>query len=68
MKLSSNILIRILKEEGVLEIIGVINLESLPRHRTVMVGVKLVTMDLIKKGEEFSKLPEAVWRNKPIFD
>jgi Lrp/AsnC family transcriptional regulator for asnA, asnC and gidA len=57
-----------LKEEGVLEIIGVINLESLPGHLKITVGVKLATVDLIKKGEEFSKLPEAVWINKPIFD
>ena len=45
-----------LMEEGVLEISGVINPEALPRHRTVLIGVKLATMDLIKKGEEFSKL------------
>ena len=45
-----------LMEEGVLEISGVINPEALPMHRTVIVGVKLATMDLIKKGEEFSHL------------
>ncbi len=30
--------------------------ESLPGHGAVIVGVKLQSMDLIKKGEEFSKL------------
>jgi Lrp/AsnC family transcriptional regulator for asnA, asnC and gidA len=45
-----------LVEEGVLEISGVVDPESLPGHGVVMVGVKLQSMDLIKKGEEFSKL------------
>lgn len=43
-------------KEGVLEISGSINPEALPRHQAVIIGVKLVTMDLISKGEEFSKL------------
>ena len=30
--------------------------ESVPRHRAVMVGVKLTTMDLVKKGAEFSRV------------
>ena len=45
-----------LTEEGVLEITGLVDPEALPGHRVVMVGVKLRTMDLIKKGKEFSKL------------
>ena len=45
-----------LVEEGVLEISGVVDPDSLPGHGAVMVGVKLQSMDLIKKGEEFSKL------------
>ena len=45
-----------LAEEGVLEISGLVDPESLPGHGTVLVGVKLQSMDLIKKGEEFSKL------------
>jgi len=45
-----------LQEEGVLEITGLIDSEKIPRHRVVMVGVKLNTMNLVKKGEEFSKL------------
>lgn len=42
--------------EGVLDISGHINPEALPRHQAVIIGVKLATMDLISKGEEFSKL------------
>ncbi len=49
-----------LAEEGVLEISGLVDPESLPGHGTVMVGVKLQSMDLIKKGEEFSKLKGVV--------
>jgi len=45
-----------LTEEGVLEISGLLNPDSLPGHGAVVVGVKLQSMDLIKKGEEFSKL------------
>jgi Lrp/AsnC family transcriptional regulator for asnA, asnC and gidA len=47
-------------KEGVLDISGVINPEALPRHQAVMIGVKLATMNLIKKGEEFSKLKGVV--------
>jgi Lrp/AsnC family transcriptional regulator, regulator for asnA, asnC and gidA len=45
-----------LAEEGVLEISGLVDPESLPGHGAVLVGVKLQSMELIKKGEEFSKL------------
>jgi Lrp/AsnC family transcriptional regulator for asnA, asnC and gidA len=45
-----------LTEEGILEVIGLVDPEALPGHRLVMVGVKLATMDLVNKGEEFSKL------------
>ena len=45
-----------LVEEGVLDIVGLVDPQSIPGHRLVMVGVKLQTMDLINKGEEFSKL------------
>jgi len=45
-----------LVEEGVLEIVGLVDPQSIPGHRVVVVGVKLQTMDLINKGEEFSKL------------
>jgi Lrp/AsnC family transcriptional regulator for asnA, asnC and gidA len=45
-----------LVEEGVLDIAGLVDPQSVPGHRMVMVGVKLQTMDLINKGEEFSRL------------
>lgn len=45
-----------LEDEGVLEIAGVVDPEAIPRHRVVMVGVKLATMDLVKKGAEFSRI------------
>ena len=34
--------------------------EAIQGHRAVMVGVKLKTMHLVKKGEEFSKLKGVV--------
>ncbi|MDI6725752.1 MAG: Lrp/AsnC family transcriptional regulator [Smithellaceae bacterium] len=43
-------------EEGVLDIAGLVDPEVLPEHRLVLVGIKLSTMELVKKGEEFSKL------------
>ena len=43
-------------QSGTLEISGLVNPETMPGHTLAMVGVKLQTMDLIKKGEEFSKL------------
>ena len=45
-----------LTDEGILEIAGLVDPDALPGHRLVMVGVKLNTMDLVNKGEEFSKL------------
>ena len=42
--------------EGVLEITGLVEPEKLPGHRLVMVGIKLNTMNLVKKGDEFSRL------------
>lgn len=52
--------VRKLVDEGILEIAGLVNPEAIPRHRVVMVGVKLKTMDLVNKGEEFSKLKGVV--------
>jgi Lrp/AsnC family transcriptional regulator, regulator for asnA, asnC and gidA len=45
-----------LTSEGVLNITGLIDPESIPGHRSAIIGVKLNTMDLISKGEEFSKI------------
>jgi len=47
-------------EEGILDINGVINPESIDGHRVVIVGVKLQSMDLVNKGKEFSKLKGVV--------
>lgn len=52
--------VRKLEREGVLEISGLVDPESISRHRLVMVGVKLNTMNLVKKGEEFSRLKGVV--------
>ncbi|MEK6192718.1 MAG: Lrp/AsnC family transcriptional regulator [Deltaproteobacteria bacterium] len=49
-----------LKQEGILDITGVISPDALPGHRMVVVGVKLSTMSLVKKGEEFSRLKGVV--------
>ncbi len=45
-----------LQDEGVLEITGLVNPDALPDQYVVMVGVRLKDMDLVKKGEEFSRL------------
>jgi len=45
-----------LQDDGVLQISGLIDPGALSGHRVVMVGVKLKTMDLVKKGEAFSRL------------
>ena len=43
-------------DSGILEITGLVDPEAVSGHQIVIVGVKLKTMDLVKKGEEFSKL------------
>jgi Lrp/AsnC family transcriptional regulator for asnA, asnC and gidA len=48
--------IRKLIKEGILSINGLVNPEALPDQQVVMVGVQVKDMDLVKKGEEFSKL------------
>ncbi len=45
-----------LMKKGVLEIVGSIDPEKIDNHFLVIVGVKLKTMRLVDKGEEFSKL------------
>ena len=46
--------------EGVLEISAHVDPEAVPGHKVVVVGVKLHTMNLVKRGEEFSKLKGVV--------
>lgn len=45
-----------LKEDGILDITALIDPDSMPDQSIVMVGVNLKDMDLVKKGEEFSRL------------
>ena len=49
-----------LLEQGRLEITGVVDPEGIPGHRLALIGVKLSTMELVKKGEEFSRLKGVV--------
>jgi len=42
--------------EGVLAITGLVDPEVIPGHSVVVVGIKLKTMNLVQKGEEFSRL------------
>lgn len=43
-------------EENVLEITGLVDPESIPSVQIVIMGVKLKTMDLGRKAEEFTRL------------
>ncbi len=49
-----------LLNKGILEISGLVDPEAISGHRVVMVGVKLNTLNLVKKAEEFSKLKGVV--------
>ena len=48
--------VRRLRADGVLQITGQVDPEALDDHSVVLVGVRLNDMDLVKKGEEFSRL------------
>jgi Lrp/AsnC family transcriptional regulator for asnA, asnC and gidA len=43
-------------DQGVLEITGLVNPETVDEHRVILVGVKLQSMDLVNKGREFKNL------------
>ena len=45
-----------LVDEGILQISGLINPETIPGLQVVMMGVKLKTLDLERKAQEFSQL------------
>ena len=47
-------------KEGVLEIVGLMDPEAIQGHRLAFVGVKLANLNLVKKGDEFSKLKGVV--------
>jgi Lrp/AsnC family transcriptional regulator for asnA, asnC and gidA len=48
--------VNLLTREGVLAVSGLVDPEQVPGHRLVLVGIKLNTMNLVNKGEEFSRL------------
>jgi Lrp/AsnC family transcriptional regulator for asnA, asnC and gidA len=47
-------------EEDVMEITGLVDPEAMPDHTVCMIGVKLDTLNLVAKAEEFSKLKGVV--------
>jgi Lrp/AsnC family transcriptional regulator, regulator for asnA, asnC and gidA len=47
-------------EEGILKFSGNVQIDALPGHNLLYLGIKLKTMELEKKAEEFSKLKGVV--------
>lgn len=47
-------------EKGILKISGLVDLQSLPGHMVVIVGIRLKTMDGVGKCEEISRLKSVV--------
>ncbi len=45
-----------LMDQGILDITGLVDPEVIPDQSVVMVGVRVKDMNLVKKGEEFSRL------------
>jgi Lrp/AsnC family transcriptional regulator, regulator for asnA, asnC and gidA len=45
-----------LRDDGKLDITGLVDPEALPDHSVVMIGIRVKDMDLVKKGQEFSEL------------
>lgn len=43
-------------EDGILDITGLVDPDAIPGHRMIVIGVKLQTVELLKKGREFSNL------------
>ena len=48
--------IKKMQKEGVLTVTGLVDPDIIPEQNVIMVGVRLNDMNLVKKGEEFSKL------------
>lgn len=48
--------VRNLEADGVLEITGLVDPEKIPGQNVVYIGVKLKTIELVKKGEEISRV------------
>jgi len=47
-------------EEGILKFSGTVQVDALPGHNLLYLGIKLKTMELQQKAEEFSKLKGVV--------
>jgi Lrp/AsnC family transcriptional regulator for asnA, asnC and gidA len=47
-------------DTGLLDINGQVDIEQIPHHQLVIIGVKLKTTDMFKKGEEFSRVKGVV--------
>lgn len=45
-----------LVDEGILEISGLVDPESLPGYRMIIIGIKLSTVELVRKGSELKNL------------
>ncbi|MCG8337349.1 MAG: Lrp/AsnC family transcriptional regulator [Proteobacteria bacterium] len=45
-----------LQEEGIIEITGLVDPEQIPDHSIVYIGVKLSTIEIVKKGAEVAKV------------
>ncbi|MFP4428461.1 MAG: Lrp/AsnC family transcriptional regulator [Desulfovermiculus sp.] len=45
---------------GLLDINGQVDIEQIPHHQLVIIGVKLKTTDMFQKGEEFSRVKGVV--------
>ncbi len=45
-----------LRGDGLLDITALVDPEALPDHSVVLIGIRVKDMDLVKKGQEFSKL------------
>lgn len=50
-----------MREEGIMEVAGLVTPQALPGHNVVVIGVKLNTMELVSKAEELSRLRGVVW-------
>jgi Lrp/AsnC family transcriptional regulator for asnA, asnC and gidA len=47
-------------QSGLLDINGQVDIEQIPHHQLVIIGVKLKTTDMFKKGQEFSQVKGVV--------
>ncbi len=45
-----------LQEEGIIKITGLVDPEQIPDHSIVYIGVKLSTIEIVKKGAEVAKV------------